>query len=192
MIGHSEKIKIKTMNINIEPQSKCTDVDVPNQPTSQSSSGSESSTTPDISGSEANSDIRRLTKSTRRSSVLAKSITSKFPRFDKRLSNRNLHIDYDDEDGKAEFFLLLLFESIEDSALFFAGSILVVFVWSVICAWGGTRLVEYDVANPGGAAEKWVADIENCKSALSIIGTLFVFTLVFRFNACYDRWWESR
>ena len=190
MIGHSEKIKIKTMNINIEPQSKCTDVDVPNQPTSQSSSGSESSTTPDISGSDANSNRRRI-KSTR-SSVLAKSITSKFPRFDKRLSNRNLHIDYDDEEGKAEFFLLLLFESIEDSALFFAGSILAVFVWSVICAWGGTRLVEYDVANPGGAAEKWVADIENCKSALSIIGTLFVFTLVFRFNACYDRWRESR
>ena len=181
MIGH-----VKSHN----QKSKCTDVDVPNQPTSQSSSGSESSTTPDISGSDANSNRRRI-KSTR-SSVLAKSITSKFPRFDKRLSNRNLHIDYDDEDGKAEFFLLLLFESIEDSALFFAGSILVVFVWSVICAWGGTRLVEYDVANPGGAAEKWVADIENCKSALSIIGTLFVFTLVFRFNACYDRWWESR
>jgi len=35
-------------------------------------------------------------------------------------------------------------------------------------------------------------DIEACKNAVSIIGTLFVFTLVFRFNACYDRWWESR
>jgi len=46
--------------------------------------------------------------------------------------------------------------------------------------------------NPGGTAERWVENIENCRSALSIMGTLFVFTVVFRFNACYDRWWESR
>lgn len=46
--------------------------------------------------------------------------------------------------------------------------------------------------NPGGAAENWAQDIEDCNTAVSIVGTLFVFMLVFRFNACYDRWWESR
>ena len=47
-------------------------------------------------------------------------------------------------------------------------------------------------ADPGGFAERWLDDIESCKNAVAIVGTLFVFTLVFRFNACYDRWWDSR
>ncbi len=51
---------------------------------------------------------------------------------------------------------------------------------------------ELALADPGGRAERWMEDIESCKSAISILGTLFVFTLVFRFNTCYDRWWESR
>ena len=54
------------------------------------------------------------------------------------------------------------------------------------------ELRERAATNPGGVAELWLDDIESCKNAVSIIGTLFVFTLVFRFNACYDRWWEAR
>ena len=46
--------------------------------------------------------------------------------------------------------------------------------------------------DPGGVAERWIEDIDSCTTAMSVVGTLFVFVVVFRFNACYDRWWESR
>lgn len=82
--------------------------------------------------------------------------------------------------------------SFEDSATFFAGNILFLVVWAIICAFGAEKLRARAALDPGGVEERWVYDIENCKTAVSIIGTLFVFTLVFRFNACYDRWWESR
>eukprot|EP00571_Detonula_confervacea_P012224 CAMPEP_0172297716 /NCGR_PEP_ID=MMETSP1058-20130122/634_1 /TAXON_ID=83371 /ORGANISM="Detonula confervacea, Strain CCMP 353" /LENGTH=451 /DNA_ID=CAMNT_0013006895 /DNA_START=372 /DNA_END=1727 /DNA_ORIENTATION=- len=112
--------------------------------------------------------------------------------FNSRANGSQRNIGYDDENGKSEFFLLLLFQSVGDSGAFLGGCILIVLVWSIICAWGSQWLHELADSNPGGAAERWVEDIENCKNALSIVGTLFVFTLVFRFNACYDRWWESR
>ena len=82
--------------------------------------------------------------------------------------------------------------SIEDSAGFFAGTITSLVIWSILCAYGANVLREHAAINQGGNAETWLDDIENCKNAVSVIGTLFVFILVFRFNACYDRWWESR
>jgi len=82
--------------------------------------------------------------------------------------------------------------SIEDSAGLFAGTVLFLVVWAILCSFGAQELRGLAAATPGGAAEQWLDDIESCKNAVSIIGTLFVFTLVFRFNACYDRWWESR
>jgi hypothetical protein len=91
-----------------------------------------------------------------------------------------------------KFFLTLLVQSTEDSAGFFASTILFLVAWSTICAFGAYELRKLAAADPGGAAERWMEDIDNGKSAVAIIGTLFVFTVIFRFNACYDRWWESR
>ena len=94
----------------------------------------------------------------------------------------------DDEEGHAECFLTLLYESLEDSKLFVAGSIGVLILWSVGCAIFSEWLRQKAHDDPGGRAERWQEDIEACRSAISILGTLFVFTLVFRFNTCYDRW----
>src|SRR6056300_623978 len=115
--------------------------------------------------------------------------------FSKRSRSNNSarrHAEIDDEEGKAQFFLTLLFQSIEDSAGFFASTILFLVAWASICAYGAYELRKLAAADPGGIAEQWVEDILNGKNAVAIIGTLFVFTVVFRFNACYDRWWESR
>lgn len=98
----------------------------------------------------------------------------------------------DDEESKGSFFALLLVQSVGGSAPVFIGSTLFVLVWSVLCAWGGQRLHRAAEADPGGAAERWVEDIENGRTAVSILGTIFVFAVVFRFNVCYDRWWEGR
>ena len=114
--------------------------------------------------------------------------------FSKRLRSNSArrHAEIDDEKGKAQFFLTLLFQSIEDSACFFASTILFLVAWATICAYGAYELRKVAAADPGGIAEQWVEDIDNGKNAVAIIGTLFVFTVVFRFNACYDSWWESR
>ena len=93
--------------------------------------------------------------------------------------------------GHAEFWLTLLYESLDDSKLFFFGSVGIMVVWSVLCAFFSEWL--HNTADDGSVrAQKWLVDIDNCTSAIRTLGTLFVFTLVFRFQTCYDRWWEAR
>jgi len=145
---------------------------------------------------ECDSDSAAATKSVARNSMSARwrsSVLSRIlPQYNLQVSTSQRNMGLDDEEGKSEFFLVLLLQSIGDSGIFFGACILIVLVWSILCAWGSQWLHVLAESNPGGAAERWIEDIENCKNALSIVGTLFVFTLVFRFNACYDRWWESR
>src|SRR6056300_932589 len=141
--------------------------------------------------SEGYSD-NKVGNSLRRSSTVdwrARTSLSVSARFNR---SKTRHAELDDEEGKAQFFLTLLFQSIEDSAGFFASTILFLVAWATICAYGAYELRKVAAADPGGIAEQWVEDILNGKNAVAIIGTLFVFTVVFRFNACYDRWWESR
>mmetsp|Transcript_12356 Transcript_12356/g.18990 ORF Transcript_12356/g.18990 Transcript_12356/m.18990 type:complete len:453 (+) Transcript_12356:45-1403(+) len=114
------------------------------------------------------------------------------------------HAEVDDEHGKSEFFLTLLLQSVEDSLPLFVGTILFLLVWALLCSFCAQLLrdqaaadavaayADQDTEEVASRAKQWLEDITECKSAVSIIGTLFVFTLVFRFNACYDRWWESR
>ena len=97
--------------------------------------------------------------------------------------------ELDDEEGKSEFFLILLIESLDDEIPWFIKNTLLLTVWAVLCALFTSWLRDSALQTPGGRAEVWLEDIQNCNSAISILGTLFVFTLVFRFNSCYDRWW---
>mmetsp|Transcript_36691 Transcript_36691/g.82517 ORF Transcript_36691/g.82517 Transcript_36691/m.82517 type:complete len:421 (+) Transcript_36691:330-1592(+) len=93
------------------------------------------------------------------------------------------------KDG-TEFFLTLLSESLDGSKVFVAGSVLSLSAWSVLCALFSGWLA--GLANDGvPRAERWLEHIQECSSAIGVIGTLFVFTLVFRFNQCYDRWWQA-
>ena len=82
--------------------------------------------------------------------------------------------------------------SIDDAKAQFAGTVLFLLAWAILCSYGTHTLRAQAAANPGGLAEQWLYDIESCKTAVSVLGSLFVFTLVFRFKACYDRWWEAR
>jgi hypothetical protein len=97
--------------------------------------------------------------------------------------------ELDDEEGKSEFFLILLIESLDDEIPWFIKNTLLLTVWAVLCALYSSWLRDHALQNPGGNAEVWLEDIQNCNSVISILGTLFVFTLAFRFNSCYDRWW---
>mmetsp|Transcript_12153 Transcript_12153/g.27729 ORF Transcript_12153/g.27729 Transcript_12153/m.27729 type:complete len:422 (-) Transcript_12153:206-1471(-) len=93
------------------------------------------------------------------------------------------------KDG-TEFFLTLLSESLDGSKVFVAGSVLSLSAWSVLCALFTGWLAE--LANDGVSwAERWLEHIQECGSAIGLLGTLFVFTLVFRSNQCYDRWCQT-
>lgn len=114
-------------------------------------------------------------------------------RLKSRIINRQQSQDrlaeLDDEEGKSEFFLFLLIESLDEEIPWFIKNTLLLTVWAALCALFSSWLRGMALQNPGGREEVWLQDIENCNSAISILGTLFVFTLVFRFNSCYDRWW---
>jgi len=69
-------------------------------------------------------------------------------------------------------------------------SVAVLMGWSCICAWGTIRLSEEAERNPGGQLELWMSWIAEVD--VKVIGSLFTFSLVFRFNQCYRRWWEGR
>ncbi len=91
------------------------------------------------------------------------------------------------------FYLLHnLIRSIDDAKAQFATTVLFLLAWATLCSFGAHELRALAAADPGGVADQWLDDIESCKTAVSVLGSLFVFTLVFRFNACYDRWWEAR
>lgn len=119
--------------------------------------------------------------------------SAKSARFIPKAASKHIGEDVDDELSHHNgFFVKLLAQSVGDSWAFFLGSVLSMTAFSALCTWAGEELHKMALENPDGSAQKWIEDIEDGKDALSIIGTLFVFSLVFRFNACYDRWWDAR
>ncbi|KAL7554592.1 hypothetical protein ACHAWF_018093 [Thalassiosira exigua] len=101
--------------------------------------------------------------------------------------------EFDDKDvhGKKNQVSLLV-ESLGESTSYVFGSITCLVLWSCACAYFGAWLEDRAEADPGGRAERWLLHIQNTRVSVSVLGTLFIFTLVFRFNSCYDRWWAAR
>ena len=69
---------------------------------------------------------------------------------------------------------------------------LCVILWSSLSAYGASELHKMAEQNPGGSAEAWIDHLDKANKPLSVIGSLFSFSLVFRFKVCYDRWWNGR
>ena len=75
---------------------------------------------------------------------------------------------------------------------FFIGNLVVISLWSMICAWLSIRLQQKAEEDPTSTAADWVVWLEGARNPLNLIGTMFIFSLAFRFNQCYSRWWEGR
>lgn len=73
------------------------------------------------------------------------------------------------------------------------GSIFSITIWSSLCAYGSSKL-EYlsEELGPDSDAAKWLEYFDSASKPLGLIGSLFSFSLVFRFKVCYDRWWMGR
>ena len=98
----------------------------------------------------------------------------------------------DDAEGDGEAMLVLLQQSIEDETLFVFGSVGLLVAWSTACAGFATWLGADAARDPEGRSDRWMEAIDSSKGAINILGTMFAFTLVFRFNTCYERWWYGR
>jgi len=111
------------------------------------------------------------------------------------IQNESFHADlaiFDDNSGhynSTKWFWQLLLESIDGSYYYVFSSLAFLTVWSCACAWFASWL-EAKADAGDVVVERWLFHIQNCRVPITILGTLFTFTLIFRFNSCYDRWWE--
>eukprot|EP00567_Pseudictyota_dubia_P005184 CAMPEP_0197457160 /NCGR_PEP_ID=MMETSP1175-20131217/45285_1 /TAXON_ID=1003142 /ORGANISM="Triceratium dubium, Strain CCMP147" /LENGTH=453 /DNA_ID=CAMNT_0042991433 /DNA_START=9 /DNA_END=1370 /DNA_ORIENTATION=+ len=94
----------------------------------------------------------------------------------------------DEEHGKSRSALDLI--QFSGMNTYYLLTITALVIWSCICAWGSTVLVERSKRQPGGNLSAWLGWVEAID--VKVIGGLFTFSLVFRFNTCYKRWWQGR
>jgi len=88
-------------------------------------------------------------------------------------------------------FIKILFKTIFRDK-FIIRSLLFIVVWSSVCAYSMSLLIYDAQKNPNGKSSEWIEWIEMGNNPLRVVGSLFSFSLVFRFKVCYDRWWEGR
>ncbi len=88
--------------------------------------------------------------------------------------------------------LKLLCGTVFQDYKFIIGSLLFIGVWSAICAYVAFLLDSKAQEDPDGSTAQWLEFIEKGSDPLKVTGSLFSFSLVFRFKVCYDRWWDGR
>lgn len=101
----------------------------------------------------------------------------------------------DDKLGKSwsnRNFVIKIFSSLQSHNVFLFSSVIFLVVWSCLCAWGAVELQEQADNEPGGNAEQWLEWLSGAGDKLRLMGTLFAFAVVFRFNKCYERWVQGR
>ena len=83
-------------------------------------------------------------------------------------------------------------KSFRRQKIFLFSSLVIVVMWSCGCASFAEELHENAATNPGGRADMWLGWLEGAGGKFRLVGILFIFALVFRFNRCYDRWAMGR
>jgi len=95
--------------------------------------------------------------------------------------------------GSSKYSLGAIKEVLFSNPKFMFGSLFYIVVWSCLCAYGETKIqILAEEGGPDSLASKWLEYVESASRPLGIIGSLFSFSLVFRFKMCYDRWWGGR
>lgn len=82
--------------------------------------------------------------------------------------------------------------SLQNHRVFLFSSLVILELWACLCVWGALLLQEEADADPGGRADKWLQWLDGAGDKLRLMGTLFAFAVVFRFNKCYERWNQGR
>lgn len=82
--------------------------------------------------------------------------------------------------------------SLQSHRVFLFSSLVILELWACLCVYAALLLQEQADADPGGRAEKWLSWLDGAGDKLRLMGTLFAFAVVFRFNKCYERWNQGR
>ena len=110
-------------------------------------------------------------------------------RTKKILAESNFSDDQANQSGSSSQFNFLLATMLTGISYYYILSLFAIVFWSCVCSWYMEELkVMADEGNTN--AKKWVTWLD--ETDVRMIGSLFVFSLVFRFNQCYNRWWQGR
>ena len=82
----------------------------------------------------------------------------------------------------------MIMKTLSGNARFFFFSLSYILVWSTVCAYIASIAIERDTKL---VDDPWLGYFKNAGDPLKLIGSLFSFSLVFRFKECYDRWWTG-
>jgi hypothetical protein len=85
-------------------------------------------------------------------------------------------------------FKYLFYTMLSGISYYYVMTLIAILGWSILCAYG----MEWARQNVDEHPEyqRWITWCE--ETDIRMIGNLFVFSLVFRFNQCYNRWWQGR
>lgn len=98
----------------------------------------------------------------------------------------------DEEQNSSQSLFMKLSAYTSGCTFFFFANLTAIVGWSCVCAWAAGVLQEQAEHQPGGTADRWLEWIESSVTTIKVVGSLFTFSLVFRFNQCYSRWWVGR
>ncbi|CAB9510853.1 UPF0187 protein [Seminavis robusta] len=104
--------------------------------------------------------------------------------------------NFNDDEARAAHtpnqFNFLLATMVTGISYYYIVSLLVILTWSCVCTWymEELRVKSAQSDNPDNPINRWIDWFD--ETDVRMIGSLFVFSLVFRFNQCYNRWWQGR
>lgn len=110
-------------------------------------------------------------------------------RSKKILKESNLADDEDPSAGDSKNqFNFLLAAMLSGISYYYVIALIAILGWTILC----TYFIEHarQRADENPELKKWLTWCED--TDVRMIGNLFVFSLVFRFNQCYNRWWQGR
>jgi len=107
----------------------------------------------------------------------------------KKLEESNLADDEIGDGGGApsqcNFLLATMLTGI---SYYYVITLMVIISWSIACTWYVQEMRAIQEEDP--VVKDWLLWFDELD--VRMIGSLFVFSLVFRFNQCYNRWWQGR
>jgi ion channel-forming bestrophin family protein len=109
------------------------------------------------------------------------------------LFHRSLEDKYDKSRyPQGGFCLRSIVVSLRSHRVFLFSSIAILLLWCCLCVYAAQGLVDFAEANPDSRAEQWLRWLDAAGEKFRLMGSLFAFSVVFRFNRCYDRWNQGR
>ena len=109
------------------------------------------------------------------------------------VTNNNTNNNNDENNNNKSWILRNLLLRLADHRIFLFSSLLALILWACVCAYVAVEILQKQADEDADAAShNWLTWLDAAGDKLRLMGTLFAFALVFRFNKCYERWNQGR